>query len=98
MGEAARVLGGGEADVLALALRAMADGVAIVDRASRIRFVNQALAEAWGAPASAIVGRPAADFVRLPSGTATLDTVLAAPEPGGWRGGRGPADGGSTRR
>src|SRR5207253_801215 len=97
VGEAARVLGGGEADVLALALRAMADGVAIVDRAGRIRFVNQALAEAWGAPTSAIVGRRAADFVRLPSGTATLDTVLAAAEQGGWRGELGRADVESTR-
>jgi len=91
------VLGGGEADVLALALRAMADGAAIVDRAGRIRFVNQALAEAWGAPASAIVGRRAADFVRLPSGTATLDTVLAAAEQGGWHGELGRADVESTR-
>ena len=91
------MLGGGEADVLALALRAMADGVAIVDRGGRIRFVNQALAEAWGAPTSAIVGRRAADFVRLPSGTATLDTVLAAAEQGGWRGELGRADVESTR-
>src|SRR3989454_5331282 len=97
MGEAARVLGGGEADVLALPLRAMAGGAAIVDRAGRIRFVNQALAEAWGAPTSAIVGRRAADFVRLPSGTATLDTVLAAAEQGGWRGELGRADVESTR-
>ena len=91
------MLGGGEADVLALALRAMADGVAIVDRGGRIRFVNQALAEAWGAPTSAIVGRRAADFVRLPGGTATLDTVLAAAEQGGWRGELGRADVESTR-
>src|SRR5438445_762349 len=76
MGEAARVLGGGEADVLALALRAMADGVAIVDRGGRIRFVNQALAEAWGAPTSAIVGRRAANFLdvsRIEAGRLVLD-------------------------
>src|SRR5207245_4281428 len=97
MGEAARVLGGGEADVLAVALPAMADGVAVVDRAGRIRFVNQALAKAWGAPTSAIVGRRAADFVRLPGGSATLDTVLAAAEQGGWRGELGRADVESTR-
>src|SRR5213593_4964607 len=86
MGEAARVLGAGEADVLALALRDMADGVAIVEPSGRIRFVNRALAEAWGAPVSAIVGRLAGDFVRLPGSTAPLDTVIAAAEQGSWRG------------
>jgi len=91
MGEAARVLGAGEADVLALALRAMADGVAIVERSGRIRFVNRALAEAWGAPVSAIVGRLAADFVRLPGSATPLDTVLAAAEQGSWRGELGKA-------
>ena len=68
------MLGAGEADVLALALRAMADGVAIVERSGRIRFVNRALAEAWGAPVSAIVGRLAADFVRLPGSATPLDS------------------------
>ena len=91
MGEAARVLGAEEADVLALALRATADGVAIIERSGRIRFVNRALAEAWGAPVSAIVGRPAGDFVRLPGSGAPLDTVLAAAEQGSWRGELGKA-------
>src|SRR2546428_9661240 len=86
MGEAARVVGAEEADVLALALRAMADGVAIVERSGRIRFVNRALAEAWGAPVPAIIGRLASDFVRLPGSAAPLDTVLAASEQGSWRG------------
>jgi len=86
MGEAARVVGAEDGDLLALALRAMADGVAIVERDGRIRFVNRALAEAWGVPVPAILGRLASDFVRLPGSAAPLDTVLAVAEQGCWRG------------
>src|SRR5439155_25012956 len=86
MGEAARVVGVEEAEVLGFALRAMADGVAIVERSGRIRFVNRALAEAWGVPVPAILGRLAGDFVRLPGSPASLDTVLAAAVRGSWRG------------
>src|SRR5207302_1926437 len=86
MGEAARVVGVEEAEVLGFALRAMADGVAIVERSGRIRFVNRALAEAWGVPVPAILGRLAGDFVRLPGSPASLDTVLAVAVRGSWRG------------
>jgi len=91
MGEAARVLGTDETDVLALALCAMADGAAIIDRTGRIRFVNRALAEAWDAPAAALVGRPLSDFVRVPGSAATLEAVLAAAPDGVWRGELGKA-------
>jgi signal transduction histidine kinase len=76
-----------EMEALALGLRGTADGVVILGPGGRISFVNRALAEAWGQPEPAIVGRFLGDFVRMPGGEDPLADVLgAAVERGRWRG------------
>ena len=76
-----------EMEALALGLRGTADGVVILGPGGRISFVNRALAEAWGQPEPAIVGRFLGDFVRMPGGEDLLADVLgAAVERGRWSG------------
>jgi PAS domain S-box-containing protein len=79
------VVGDIGAETLAGALRGTTDGVALVDRAGRVRYANPAFAAALGVPESALLGRPLGDLFH-PAEDVSLDDVLevAAREP--WRG------------